>query len=533
MAIRREALAQHARRARPGSPRKRASWIALAAVSGMLAPLLVSASSAPGAVAAPVSTGIPAQVAAAADPLEAFYGQQLAWSRCEGGMSCAWLTVPLDYAQPAGESIRIRVSKSEATGPAEQRIGSLVVNPGGPGASGLQMPSYLSSLVSPEVRHSFDIIGFDPRGVGDSAPVTCMTGRQTTRWLQSDPAPLTLAGEQATMAQAQALADGCLRMSGALARHVGSEETVRDIDILRAALGDDRLNWLGFSYGTYIGSLYAQAFPERVGRFVLDGAVDPTLSVMQMSEGQNEGFQLALRRWARDCATRAACPYQGSGRAVVAGVNRLFTRLRTSTLPGIYSPVRLSDAVTAVFMALYSPDTWAWLRKALAQAERGNGKGLSTLADAASSRSGVNKYDDNMASAFPAISCWDAPAPPGRDGLSSAADAWAKASSSPVLARAMAWSNAPCSQWFGHSSRGAVPASSTTTAPIVIVGNTYDPATPYAWARALSRQLPTSTLLTYVGDGHTAFGAGSACVDSAVNSYLVSGVPPAAGTRCR
>lgn len=467
------------------------------------------------------------------EALQTFYSQSLTWSRCAGSTECAWLDVPRDYAAPQAGTIRLRLSRVKATGSADDHQGSIVANPGGPGAPGLTMATYLASQVSPSVAAAFDFVGFDPRGVDESAPVTCMTGKQTTRWLSRSQAPLTASQQRRFMSAAESFPRGCLRMSPEIARHIGSDNAVRDLDILRAALGDARLNWFGYSYGTYLGALYAQAFPDRVGRFVLDGAVDPALDAMELSEGQSDGFQVALTRFAADCARRASCPYRGSASGVIRGINVLLTSLRSRTIPGTYGPLRQSDAITAIFYSLYSPQSWPWLRRALAQAERGNGVGLASIADASSNRTGRYAYAGNMASAFPAISCWDSPAPPGLPGLRSAAEAWAARSPAPDLARSMAWSNAPCSHWFGHSERGARPVRSTTTAPILIIGTTYDPATPYAWAQSLASQLPTSTLLTYVGDGHTAYGTGSACVDKAVDHYLLSDVPPPTGTRCR
>jgi hypothetical protein len=192
-----------------------------------------------------------------------------------------------------------------------------------------------------------------------------------------------------------------------------------------------------------------------------------------------------------------------------------------------------AEALSAIFYSMYSPLMWPSLRVALRQAKGGDGLGLQAIADYSAERVGPNTYASNMASAFPAISCWDAPAPPGIDGLRAAADAWSNGVVVPDMARAMAWGNAPCSQWFGHSGRTPAPASSSTTSPILIVGTTYDPATPYVWAKALNGQLKTSTLITYRGDGHTAFGGNSTCIDAAVNAYLLTGTPPAAGTSCR
>lgn len=465
--------------------------------------------------------------------LAAYYTQTLTWTPCEDGLQCTWLTVPRDYADPAGATITLRVNKVVATGAADARQGSLVINPGGPGGSGIDFTEYVAHAIAPRVNTQFDIVGFDPRGVGDSAPITCLTGRQTTVWLQADGTPDTLAEERRLMTLARSMAKGCLRKSPDLARNVGTENTVRDMDILRQALGDPKLNWLGFSYGTYMGTLYAEAFPDRVGRFVLDGPIDPSNDGMQMSRGQSHGFQVALSRFAADCATRPTCPYRGGARSVLRGMNALLARLDTRPMPaGKGRRLTQSDALTAISQSMYSPRIWSTLRMGLAYAKRGDGSGLMVITDFANDRVGPNKYATNMASAFYAIGCWDVPASPAAAALRAAAARWSRNAPVPEMAAAMSWSNAPCSEWLGHTTRQPAPASTTTAAPIVIVGTRYDPATPYPWAISLNRQLPTSTLLTYNGDGHTAYGSGSKCIDSALETYLLTGTPPAAGTVC-
>ncbi|CAB4860748.1 MAG: alpha/beta fold hydrolase [Actinobacteria bacterium] len=466
--------------------------------------------------------------------LEAFYGQALEWSTCSSDLVCAWLTVPLDYANPGGRTIRLRVSKARATGPSEDRQGSLVVNPGGPGAPALDFAQSVASSIAPTVAKAFDVIGFDPRGVGESVPVICLTGPQTTRWLEADQSPDTASEERRLMALASSFARGCLQRSPMIATHLGTDDTIRDMDILRQALGDDSLNFLGFSYGTYLGALYAQQFPDRVGRFVLDGALDPSLDLMEISKGQSVGFQVAVSRFASYCSRRSNCPYSGDQAAVLRGMNRLLMRLEIMPMrTGTARKLHQSEAVTAIFTSLYSKSFWPSLRSALAQAARGDGSGLLDIFDYANDRTGPNTYAGNLTSAFIAISCWDLPATPGAQGLGAAADAWSKGAAVPVMASTMAWGNAPCSQWYGHSPRVPAPISTTTTAPVLIVGTTFDPATPYAWAVSLSKQMPTSTLLTFRGDGHTAYGSGSDCISRAVDAYLLSGQQPAAGTVCR
>jgi len=472
--------------------------------------------------------------------LASFYTQQPTWTPCDGAADagqhptrglCSWITVPLDYAAPAGPTIRLRVAKWPASG--STRVGSLVVNPGGPGASGLDFASYLASS-APGIAAAYDIVGFDPRGVGQSAPITCLTGPQTTALLRLDSTPTTAQQEKAYVAASAAVSDGCLRLSPSLARNVGTDNTIQDMDILRAVLGDDALNWFGASYGTYLGTRYIQRFPTHVGRMVLDGVVDPGLDAMGLSYGQSIAFQRAVERFAADCATLRSCPYRGNAGAVVGSINTLLARLDTHPMATRAAlPLVQAEALNAVIYAMYTPFLWPDLRRALAAATRGDGTPLQRMAADANDQTGPDTYGSNGASAFPAIGCWDQPAPPGPDGLRAAARTWATTAKVPEIARALAWGNASCALWFGHSPVLPGPATSTTTAPVLLIGTTFDPATPYWWARDVHKHMPTSTLLTYYGDGHTAFGNGSTCIDRAVTTYLVRGVMPAPDTVCR
>lgn len=485
----------------------------------------IAASIALALLLAPVALPAPAS---ADDPLARYTGQQLDWKRCALG-ECATLIVPLDYADPAAGDVRIAVSRTRAKGEGT-RLGSLVVNPGGPGEPGRAYARDVAGAAGPALRAAYDIVGFDPRGVRDSSAVECLTGQQTTRLLMADPSPDTPAEEQALWRVSALPGRGC--SDEPLARHVSTTDAARDLDVLRAVLGDARLNWLGMSYGTELGTRYAELFPDRVGRMVLDGAVDPSLDAMAISRDQSRAFQRALRRFAADCAPRRDC-FAHRAADVLAGINRL---LMTADRGGIgrgRTSANEAQAQAAIFLSMYSPTFWPMLRKGLARGLRGDGSTLRLLSDLAWGRTGATSYDSNSTSAFLAIGCWDSPATPGPDGLRAAGRTWSRGAPVPAMAQALAWGNAPCSQWFGHDASAPAPAATTTTAPILVVGTTADPATPYAWARALSRQLPTSRLLTSVGDGHTAYGNGNACVDGAVEGYLVTGGLPAPGTRCR
>ncbi len=450
--------------------------------------------------------GAPA-IATEADPLNSYYSQTLQWSPC-GRADCSQVTVPLDYAQPYGDTIYLSI----------RRVGSadlppLVMNPGGPGAEGARFAQSIAGSLHPDITAAYTPVGFDPRGTGDSAPVQCFTGVGANKWLRLDSTPDTAVEKTAFMAAAARISPACQRMSPALAAHVGTENTVRDMDIIRAALDSEKLNWLGFSYGTSLGTRYAELFPEKVGLMVLDGAVDPSLDSMQLSRGQSVGFQKAI--------TRFNDTYPGS----IVLINKLLRSLDSAELKtdGLQALTQ-SEATTAIFLSMYSTSFWPQLADALRKAKAGNGTLLQQLSYYANDQTAPAKFSSNSLSAFIAISCWDFPQTPTLTGLALKARQFARKALVPELARSMSWGNAPCSTWFEHSPLKPAPASTTTTAPILVIGTTYDPATPLAWARALSRQLPTSSLLTFVGDGHTAYLSGSQCVDDAVNRFLLTGI---------
>lgn len=467
------------------------------------------------------------------DPaLEAFYAQRIAWEACSGRsprVQCAKVSVPLDYARPDSRSIELALLRVPATG---SQARSLVVNPGGPGASGLDFAEYLGTVIDTDVRAAYDIVGFDPRGVGESAPVQCLTGRQTTRWYRTDTTPDNATERATLMSRAAQISRGCLARDPQLARFVGTDNTVRDMDIIRAALGDTDLNWLGFSYGTQLGAQYAAQFPDSVGRMVLDGAVDPSLDAMEISRDQSDGFQTAMRRFAADCAKRSDCIAK-SQNAVIARINSLLRDLDRAPMrtDGNRRLVQ-AEALTALFFSMYSTDLWPTLRTGLRQAMNNDGTTLQLLAQLANDQIGPNRYGSNIASAFYAIGCWDYPAPPGENGLRVAAREWSSAAAVPQMAQAMSWGNAPCSTWFAHSPSEPDAITSDTTAPILIIGTTFDPATPYSWSQALARQLPTSRLLTYRGDGHTAYGDTNVCIDDITDRYLLTAELPDSGTTC-
>jgi pimeloyl-ACP methyl ester carboxylesterase len=345
--------------------------------------------------------------------------------------------------------------------------------------------------------------------------VKCFTGASANKWLRIDSTPDTTTEVTNYMSAAAKISPACQRMSPGLVAHIGTDNTVRDIDIIRATLGSQKLNWLGFSYGTSLGTRYTELFPDNVGRMVLDGAVDPSLDSMELSQGQSDGFQKAIGRFNLE--------YPGS----ITVMNRLLRALdRTEMKTEGLQTLTQSQASTAIFLSMYSTSFWPALHDALQEARTRNGTQLQELSYYANDQTAPTKFSSNTLSAFIAINCWDYPQTPTASGLSRSARQFSRQAKVPELARAMSWGNAPCSTWFGHTPLKPAAAETTTVAPILVIGTTYDPATPLAWARALHKQLPTSSLLTFVSDGHTAYLGGNTCVDQMVDEYLITGFAP-------
>ena len=472
---------------------------------------------------------------ASADPaLATFYSQKLSWTSCGDGFQCSKLTVPLDYADPTGTSITIAVDRLRATDSAH-RIGSLLLNPGGPGASGFDFAKAARSVVDAPVRARYDIVGFDPRGIGKSEPVNCLDDKQTDAFITADGTPDTPAEVTQSEQLAKQFADACRARSPQIYAHISTREAVRDIDILRGVLGDDTLHWLGFSYGTLLGATYADLFPTRVGRMVLDGAIDPSLSNVELLHGQAKGFEVALRRFVENCALKADCPLPRGTQAGIDRIQRFFTELDAKPLATSdpKRPLTQALAQNAVASYLYFPSYGDWdsLRFGLQAAFDGDGSTLLSMLDDRLSRNEAGHYTDNSTAALYAVSALDRPDRPDAAQSAALAAQWSK--EAPVFGAFTAWGILPYHYWD-------VPATDTPheihapgSPPILVVGTTYDPATPYPWAQALAKQLSKGVLLTRVGDGHTGYGKGSACTDSAIDRYLLTGTTPPVGTVCR
>jgi pimeloyl-ACP methyl ester carboxylesterase len=474
-------------------------------------------------------SGGPAASEPPSPALARFYSQSLDWSGCGDGNQCASLTVPLDYLDPAGATIKIHVLKVPASG---SRIGSLVVNPGGPGAAGTSYAAGKGTYFGDPLLAHFDVVGFDPRGTGRSSPVDCLDDRAFNAYLSSDPDPRTPAEIAQFRRQQRSLAQGCARTSGALAAHVSTVESARDMDILRAALGDRRMSYLGASYGTELGATYAQLFPQRVGRFVLDGAVDPKLGTRASALQQAAGFQRALDAYAANCVQSSVGCFLGKTvpdvRQTISAVLDQISHQPLPTSDG--RELTAGDAFYGIAATLYDRGYWILLSSALRSALGGDGTLLMKLADAYLHRNPDGTFQDNFFEAFYDISCLDNPYSLPYPRVPAQFPAFEKAS--PVFGRVYAWGLTACDGFTPRSDQPVPTIHARGARPIVVIGTTRDPATPYRWAVALAHQLASGVLIRRDGDGHTGYHQGNDCVDNAVDSYLVSGIVPASGLSC-
>ena len=464
-----------------------------------------------------------------APDLARFYEQELDWQAC-GSNECARLRVPLDYARPTGRSISLAVLRVRAQ-QRDQRVGQLVVNPGGPGGSGVQYAGAGEAAFGSRLSRFYDIVGFDPRGVGESTPLKCAGTDRTDRFLSADPDP----DDQAEVATLDRLTrefgQSCLANSGELARHMSTDEVARDLDVLRAALGEPRLDYFGASYGTLIGATYADLFPTHVRRMVLDGAIDPSLSNEQISLGQARGFQTAFTAYLADCVRQQACPL---GRTVAEGqrtIADLVQQLDADPLPTSGGrPLTEGLATYGIFQPLYLKALWPTLTLALRQAiEQGRGDLLLQLSDQYTSR-GPGGYTNNAMASLYAVNCLDHSDAITAAEVPSRIPAFEQVS--PVFGRGFAYGLTSCGSWPIRSGKTTQAVTAAGAPPIVVVGTTRDPATPYPWAKSLAAQLESGRLVSRDGDGHTGFQQGNACVDGAIEDYLVAGTVPRAGLSC-
>ncbi|MDF5759083.1 alpha/beta hydrolase [Spongiactinospora sp. TRM90649] len=465
--------------------------------------------------------------------LQPYYHQRLEWDECGDGYQCAKLQVPLDYDKPDGERIQLSVNRLRA-GNMAQRIGAILLNPGGPGGSGIAYARAATSVLSTKIRDRFDVVGFDPRGVGDSSPVRCLSTERLDAYLATDNTPDSADETKELEKSAREFADGCQAGAGRLLPHVGTVNAARDIDVLRSALGEPKLTYLGKSYGTYLGAVYADLFPKRVRALVLDGAVDPALDPVDLNLSQAKGFEVAMRAFVQDCfQQRPDCPFKA--RTVNGALDELAELLRRTDREPLRNSANDGRQITeawaslGVITPLYDRRSWPALRQALSTAFKGEGTALLRMADILVDRRQDGTYS-NQAEANMAINCVDGKFPQSTDAFTEAAERAAK--DAPRFGESVMWGSLPCAFWPARATPAPDPLEAKGAPPILVVGTERDPATPYRWAKALAATLSSGVLLGFDGDGHTAYMTGSPCIDGHVDTYLLTAKPPPPNTRC-
>lgn len=494
--------------------------------------------------------------------LERFDNQQLSWKACHDeneveellewgaqekwleSLECTTMNVPLDYTDPEGEQMGLALVRRAAEGEPEERKGSLVINPGGPGGSGLEMLT--GELFTSEIRDVFDLVSFDPRGIGASAPISCgeeFADEEDDPWEEylswdADPTDIT-EDDLVTMDEmAREVVDQCVEETGEeFLAHMGTVNVARDMDLIRENLDEDELHYVGYSYGTHLGALYAELYPENVGGMVLDGAVDGEIDLLRMVVEQTEGFQETWERFIEQCSD---CPFDDSESA---------TETVTALAKGLDGdPIVIDDpawheeevtidggALIGILMhSMYQEWVWPDLEEALVALGRGD------LYEATYQLSGLywmfflymaeEEAEENQAAARVAVECADSETGADLDAYREAAEAAYEAS--PLFGPGMVWPQMMCSHWADPAERLSG-FSASEAPPIVVIGTVGDPATPYEWSRRLADQLDSATLVTYEGSGHGVYGFdANTCVDEVIDAYLLEGAVPDSGHSC-
>ncbi|MGW3147553.1 alpha/beta hydrolase [Streptomyces sp. NPDC001177] len=477
-------------------------------------------------------------------PPKSLTGQQLRWNRCPDpapaqgpgpapgkAWECATLKVPLDWDQPRGRTIGLALVRAKALD-RDKRIGSLIFNFGGPGASGANILPAVEDKFE-RLRHSYDLVGFDPRGAGRSHGITCLSGAELDRFYARDATPDTPEERAANAAQTRRYAAACQKESAAVLPHVDTESAARDIDLMREVLGDRKTSYFGISYGTLLGAMYVHLFPEKAGRIVLDGAVDPTLGPEQADLMQTRGFQLALDQWMKKCVMSKKCP---TGQSVAEGNRRLASWLRgldARALPTNRGRKLTADLATVgIAAALYSEQLWDVLTRGLDQAMRhGRGDILLALSDLHNERDSQGRYSSRQA-AQTAVNCADTSDHVSEERITELVPRFREAS--PVFGQYLAWTMGACNGWPVHGKSVRLDVRAPGAGPVLVIGATGDPATPFAGARRLAQALgkDVGVEIGMRGEGHGAYVSGNACLTRLVDDYLLWNIVPSRGTYC-
>ncbi|MBR5950854.1 MAG: alpha/beta fold hydrolase [Actinomycetaceae bacterium] len=449
--------------------------------------------------------------------LEDFYSQDVQWYDCEDA-ECAEVTAPLDYENPGnGKTVTLALTRHKAQ---VESVGTIFVNPGGPGASGISYADSVAKSWSSSLLGSFDIVGWDPRGVGESTAVDCLTDAELDEAISAWSDFMTDEGLAESEREAVEIAGKCQANSGDILPYIGTVSTARDLDMLRHLVGDPRLYYYGASYGTSIGATYADLFPQNTGRLVLDGAVDLSVSTAESDYLQVMGFERAARKYVEQC--KKNCPLTGSDDEKMRQIQTFLDSLDKDPLPTSdpERPLTKTLAVYGIILPLYISQ-YDSLSMALDQAiNDGDGSLLLYLSDQYNSRNDDGSYGDNSNEAFWAINC--------ADYLPTSADK-ARENAQRLENDSLAFGSALsgtdiCEAWSYHPQSNPKVPVAKGAAPILVVGTENDPATPYEWAQGLSSQLESGHLLTWEGgEGHVAFTRGSECIDTTIEDFFLTG----------
>lgn len=457
------------------------------------------------------------------------------WGSCTDQMAtmaslkCGRLEVPLDPEEPEGPTIELELARSASTGSPDERIGSLVINPGGPGASGIEFLAGATQLMPSSITDRFDLVSFDPRGVGASTPVSCIDDEKKAESLRGDLTPDDRAELDAAVAEQEEMLEGCRDRSAELLEHMSTADVASDLDLIREAVGDEQLTYLGYSYGTAIGAAYATMFPESTRALVLDGSVSPGASDEDITLAQAQGFENTYARFVEQCNASPDCPLAPDAAAAIEAVRtRLATEPIRSSGPGGRRELGPDQFDVALATALYDTSLWGTTARAIADLDEAGSEVLWTLLDRQTGRRADGTFD-NSSEARTIVNCADTDERPTVDEAAAAAERIRAAA--PTFGEALGWATLSCVGW--PQTANPVPEFTGAGAPpVLVVGTVGDPATPYVWAQQMTDALESAVLLTYEGAGHTAFLRGGPCIEDAVFAYLVDLELPAPGTSC-